>query len=178
MPLGTENDPDRQPQIVQKLQGLVEPGDHWLVLGTKEQVLVIDWPVTGRSALQDDDPEFYGFLLRLNARIGNTPSRSAGGVMFALTLAACFWIHLQIPHFGFWWVYAFIPVFMLFVSNHLDNWFAARIYETLRTHLRDEMELRGYQQDTLLAAIAGDTELARLSWFVQLDTQLATTFER
>ena len=172
-------------QIVERLEGVVQPGSSWIVRGIANDVLVEPHDIAASNQKSHFSNALTTQLDRVNQQIS-----SSGGLIPAaiilMTVLICVGIHLD------WfvslmgeknllvqsiWFYLISFVISFFVSGYVAEWFEKRTYRRMRAELMRQIADDGLTLADVYVKIRDDEDLGYVSRWIQLDDSFADSNE-
>ena len=162
---------ERSARIIAALEGILEPGEEFLVRRINDRIEVIPRQEAEENAVRESHPELYGHLLEVNEQISNAGS---GTIWVGMLLVAsfCVAVHMQwldrligidTSLFRSLWVYGVVVlagfVLMLWLINRME----ARVYAYHREHLLGSISETGLTRRTLLAQVQDDKNVENVA---------------
>ena len=120
------------------------------------------------SPLREEDPEFYGQLLKANQKVADSSS-SYFTVALILGLAICLFLGVFSAgmdwaiNFRNFWSYASILVVLFWLQSVIGKARRKIAFQPFRIEIMDYLQLKQISANTFLAKIEHDTQLASIA---------------
>lgn len=168
---------DRARHVAAALDGILEPGDEYLVRRIGDQIEVVRAEDKGAGSLAATYPELYGRLLQLNQEL-DSAGNGLIGILLVGVIGLCVathmqwldrWLQIDLQSLRSFWVYGAALVGALLLGGYLaivKQWY---LYRRRRYPLLECIHSAGFFRRTLLARIEKDKSLKEVAGQLRAD---------